>query len=102
RTSYHPELHSFPTRRSSDLIKQNVVKEVATDAPAEEKPKRSRQPKAVEEAPAENVQNQTSNDVGDGELSVNELKRLQQEAEALVDRKSTRLNSSHVKISYAV
>ena len=70
-----------------DSIKQNVVKEVVTDAPAEEKPKRSRQPKAVEEAPVENVQNQTSNAVADGELSVDELKRLQQEAEALAQQK---------------
>lgn len=62
----------------------------------EEKPKRSRQPKAVEDAPvedippaqqAENVQNQTSNDVGDGALSVDELKRLQAEAEAMVEQK---------------
>lgn len=84
-----------------DSIKQNVVKEVATDAPAEEKPKRSRQTQtktftqeveaSVEDIPpaqqAENVQNQTSNDVGDGVLSVDELKRLQQEAEALVEQK---------------
>lgn len=84
-----------------DSIKQNVVKEVATDAPAEEKPKRSRQTQTktftqeveapVEDIPpaqqAENVQNQTSNDVGDGALSVDELKRLQQEAEALVEQK---------------
>lgn len=70
-----------------DSIKQNVVKEVVTDAPAEEKPKRSRQPKAVEEAPVENVQNQTSNEAAEGNLSVDELKRLQQEAEALVEQK---------------
>lgn len=61
-----------------------VVEEVPV---AEEKPKRSRQPKAVEEAPVENVQNQTSNAAADGELSVDELKRLQQEAEALVEQK---------------
>lgn len=83
-----------------DSIKQNVVKEVATDAPAEEKPKRSRQPKAVEEAPVENVQNQTSNDVGDGELSVDELKRLQQEAEALVQQKK-QPSSAEMKKEYA-
>lgn len=92
-----------------DSIKQNVVKEVATDAPAEEKPKRSRQPKAVEDAPvedippaqqAENVQNQTSNDVGDGALSVDELKRLQQEAEALVQQKK-QPSSAEMKKEYA-
>lgn len=92
-----------------DSIKQNVVKEVATDAPAEEKPKRSRQPKAVEDVPvedippaqqAENVQNQTSNDVGDGALSVDELKRLQQEAEALVQQKK-QPSSAEMKKEYA-
>ncbi|WP_159515850.1 recombinase RecT [Acinetobacter sp. 18QD2AZ41W] len=86
-----------------DSIKQNVVKEVVTDAPAEEKPKRSRQPKAVEEAPveqAENVQNQTSNEAAEGELSVDELKRLQQEAEALVQQKK-QPGSSDLRRAYA-
>ncbi|MCO8069315.1 recombinase RecT [Acinetobacter lwoffii] len=83
-----------------DSIKQNVVKEVAADAPAEEKPKRSRQPKAVEEAPVENVQNQTSNAAVDGELSVDELKRLQQEAEALVQQKK-QPSSMEMKKEYA-
>ena len=82
-----PEPAPQEAPQTLDSIKQNVVKEVATDAPAEEKPKRSRQPKAVEEAPVENVQNQTSNAAVDGELSVDELKRLQQEAEALVQQK---------------
>lgn len=82
-----PEPAPQEAPQTLDSIKQNVVKEVTADAPAEEKPKRSRQPKAVEEAPVENVQNQTSNDVGDGALSVDELKHLQQEAEALVEQK---------------
>lgn len=82
-----PEPAPQEAPQTLDSIKQNVVKKVTADAPAEEKPKRSRQPKAVEEAPVENVQNQTSNDVGDGALSVDELKRLQQEAEALVEQK---------------
>ncbi|WP_336754651.1 recombinase RecT [Acinetobacter sp. USHLN143] len=97
-----------------DSIKQNVVKEVATDAPAEEKPKRSRQTQTktftqeveapVEDIPpaqqAENVQSQTSNDVGDGVLSVDELKRLQQEAEALVQQKK-QPSSAEMKKEYA-
>src|SRR5690606_35360460 len=82
-----PEPAPQEAPQTLDSIKQNVVKEVVTDAPAEEKPKRSRQPKAMEEAPVENVQNQTSNAAVDGELSVDELKRLQQEAEALVQQK---------------
>lgn len=109
-----PEPAPQEAPQTLDSIKQNVVKEVATDAPAEEKPKRSRQTQTktftqeveapVEDIPpaqqAENVQNQTSNDVGDGELSVNELKRLQQEAEALVEQKK-QPSSAEMKKEYA-
>lgn len=69
----------------------------------EEKPKAKRQPKTVEEAPveqSENVQNQTSNAAVDGELSVDELKRLQQEAEALVEQKK-QPSSAEMKKEYA-
>lgn len=86
-----------------DSIKQNVVKEApAVEEPAE-KPKRSRQPKAVEEAPVEpieNIQNQTSNEVADNNLSVDELKRLQQEAEAVVQQKK-QPSSADLKKEYA-
>ncbi|WP_336022469.1 recombinase RecT [Acinetobacter lwoffii] len=109
-----PEPAPQEAPQTLDSIKQNVVKEVVTDAPAEEKPKRSRQTQTktftqeveapVEDIPpaqqAENVQNQTSNDVGDGELSVNELKRLQQEAEALVQQKK-QPSSAEMKKEYA-
>ena len=73
-----PEPAPQEAPQTLDSIKQNVVKEVATDAPAEEKPKRSRQPKAVEEAPVENARNQTSNAAADGELSVDELNACKQ------------------------
>lgn len=86
-----------------DSIKQNVVKEApAVEEPAE-KPKRSRQPKVVEEAPVEpieNIQNQTSNEVADNNLSVDELKRLQQEAEAVVQQKK-QPSSADMKREYA-
>ncbi|MFN4367135.1 MAG: recombinase RecT [Acinetobacter sp.] len=109
-----PEPAPQEAPQTLDSIKQNVVKEVATDAPAEEKPKRSRQTQTktftqeveapVEDIPpaqqAENVQNQTSNDVGDGELSVDELKRLQQEAEALVQQMK-QPSSAEMKKEYA-
>jgi hypothetical protein len=86
-----------------DSIKQNVVKEApAVEAPAE-KPKRSRQPKVVEEAPVEpteNVQNQTSNEVADNNLSVDELKRLQAEAETVVQQMK-QPSSADMKREYA-
>lgn len=105
-----PEPAPQEAPQTLDSIKQNVVKEVA----AEEKPKRSRQTQTKTftqevEAPAEdippvqqaeNVQNQTSNAADDGELSVNELKRLQQEAEALVQQKK-QPSSAEMKKEYA-
>ncbi len=109
-----PEPAPQEAPQTLDSIKQNVVKEVATNAPAEEKPKRSRQTQTktftqeveapVEDIPpaqqAENVQNQTSNAAADGELSVDELKRLQQEAEALVEQKK-QPSSAEMKKEYA-
>ena len=110
-----PEPAPQEAPQTLDSIKQNVVKEVAAEAaPAEEKPKRSRQTQTktftqeveapVEDIPpiqqADNVQNQTSNDVGDGVLSVDELKRLQKEAEALVEQKK-QPSSAEMKKEYA-
>ncbi len=129
-----------------DSIKQNVVKEVATDAPAEEKPKRVTKSKDVKliEKFTESLKNCTkdsefadlriqvinedglnidqqedlmrqinaraqeylvpeteaSNAAADGELSVDELKRLQQEAEALVQQKK-QPSSAEMKKEYA-
>lgn len=78
-----PEPAPQEAPQTLDSIKQNVVKEITTEAaPVEEKPKRSRQPKAVEEAPVQEVA-QTEN----GGVSVDELKRLQAEAEAMVEQK---------------
>src|SRR5439155_25087404 len=64
RSAHHPNLHSFPTRRSSDLW--NLVHRLPAIHSGS----------SVDEPPAVGVE--TS------------------------DRKSTRLNSSHVAISYAV
>ena len=91
-----PEPAPQEAPQTLDSIKQNVVKEITTEAtPVEEKPKRSRQPKAVEEAPVQEVA-QTEN----GGVSVDELKRLQQEAEALVQQKK-QPSSADMKKEYA-
>src|SRR5690606_24691074 len=77
-----------------DSIKQNVVKETpAVEAPAE-KPKRSRQPKVVEEEPMQEAEPTTNDSV-----SVEELKRLQAEAEALIQKKQP--SSAEMKKEYA-
>src|SRR5690606_41422388 len=89
RYSDHPPLHSFPTRRSSDLDDHRDqlplgVGEVAllVDQQVEVAPPRQ------ELVAVDGLR----------------LEHVGHEAERLLrlDRKSTRLNSSHVKISYAV
>src|SRR5437870_8565752 len=84
-SGHHRDLHSFPTRRSSDLVKQgfeqlphrlqSVIKDQRPDA-----------------LPQQTLATQ---------LGPNRLKQGTTELLSL-DRKSTRLNSSHVAISYAV
>ena len=87
-TPPEPTVQELPVTLES--IKQNVVKSspVDVESPAVEqaqeveqpaKKPRSRTPKVVE---AENVQNSTPNDAVDAESSVDNLKRLQAEAEA--------------------
>src|SRR5690606_39500434 len=75
-SGHHRHLHSFPTRRSSDLV--YMLQWLAGHGVDDVILSCGFQPTKVEEA------------LGDGsDLGIR-------------DRKSTRLNSSHVKISYAV
>ncbi|MCX0338309.1 recombinase RecT [Acinetobacter radioresistens] len=63
------------------VVEESAAKKPESEQAAEppaEKPKRSRQPKAIEEAPAT-----------DNGVSVDELKRLQQEAENLIQQNKT-------------
>src|SRR5688500_19811919 len=69
----HLDLHSFPTRRSSDLAKSLSTR-------------LSSAPLCVSSAPS----NSSCSD------------RIPTRRQELLDRKSTRLNSSHLVISYAV
>src|SRR5699024_11965877 len=76
--SGHPrDLHSFPTRRSSDLATADSLPDLAASAP-----------EVMAKIEAVNSGAETLQSVAD----------LAPE----LDRKSTRLNSSHVSISYAV
>src|SRR5690606_41799736 len=101
RLGYHRDLHSFPTRRSSDLgeIPAEVVDDLRGDARPVDRIDRADRMAPLEEQVA-----------GDG---LDEILALVEDAldrdvedvrvgERVQDRKSTRLNSSHVKISYAV
>src|SRR5207248_11536694 len=78
----HLDLHSFPTRRSSDLIVDHHVGVRASD----------RHLRFVDPEYVAGV-----GSVDDGERKPLADRHLQRE-----DRKSTRLNSSHRTISYAV
>src|SRR5439155_24155585 len=76
-----PHLHSFPTRRSSDLSFRERVRAAATRSPLRSRRRRSagarRRLRAAARRPCAHRSGGS-------------------------DRKSTRLNSSHVAISYAV
>src|SRR5690606_39570464 len=75
---------AFPTRRSSDLKRQQQ--------PAEQRPQPARD--------AWHDRERERPDQPRCQLDLH-VKRIEL-ASGLIDRKSTRLNSSHVKISYAV
>src|SRR5690606_41000441 len=94
----HLEIHSFPTRRSSDLDNNEAFNDQIP-------------PNSIGSLDGKQVQNLFSlcriwgflkyyhPNVSDGSLNWDEqlFERI-----STLDRKSTRLNSSHVKISYAV
>src|SRR5690606_40243018 len=93
-------LPSFPTRRSSDLFGEQRLRQVFSDTP---------NPGDLFDQVHQRVLEfiggaQRSDDLGMVEVTVMPEQALGIEAERLSgrDRKSTRLNSSHVKISYAV
>src|SRR5690606_40374617 len=94
RSGHHRDLHSFPTRRSSDLA---VPAAPALGALA-----------AVFSTPAQLAHLAVLGVVCSAfaYLAMNACQPKVTAAEAgmiyCIDRKSTRLNSSHVKISYAV
>src|SRR5690606_41318981 len=93
----HHQLHSFPTRRSSDLFKK------ITDSIAEEKQVAENKNAFIKY----NVEKERNNTV---EAQLNHKEEKAQKLlymslgifASTLDRKSTRLTSSHVKLSYAV
>src|SRR5207302_9213921 len=91
-TPRHP--HSFPTRRSSDLARQQRFELAAGDLALELLERRFR----LGDHPGV-LLGFAEPDHGD---LVVELLGDASDGGELADRKSTRLNSSHVKISYAV
>src|SRR5690606_41379318 len=93
-----PRLHSFPTRRSSDLTPQLVhVGGAAGHARAEVA---SGGPQDHRGAAGHVLQRVVARSFDHGDRSG--IAHEEAFADDAGDRKSTRLNSSHVKISYAV
>src|SRR5690606_40772355 len=85
----HRALHSFPTRRSSDLEGAQVAQREALEPGAQARDARDPDLAIARHAHGDDdAGHQQPQDAGRGP--------------GAADRKSTRLNSSHVKISYAV
>src|SRR5690606_40543353 len=98
RSSAPLPLHSFPTRRSSDLRRERAVLDRRDEATPVLGPRHEgRGARGLLE------ERERTRRVGVHEVEPLVLEpREQARARGHLDRKSTRLNSSHVKISYAV
>src|SRR5690606_42160444 len=92
---HHRDLHSFPTRRSSDLGRVNGWWCPLNDSPATA----GQQHQARTKICLHLLKNCVHR--GAGRFHIGGQMRGAEEC-GFKDRKSTRLNSSHVKISYAV
>src|SRR5690606_41773984 len=92
---YHRNLHSFPTRRSSDLnVKWNIFDRIGITSGSKHG-SIQRHVLALSSMLEKHV-------VGGAAVAIDRGSLLAKNLLDLRDRKSTRLNSSHVKISYAV
>src|SRR5690606_41809371 len=91
-SAHHRDLHSFPTRRSSDLRSSSPVKETLTP-PWSLRAGGSR--RRCRDAGVLALRTGAAGQRSRG-------RRVVRGGAEHRDRKSTRLNSSHVKISYAV
>src|SRR5207302_6090222 len=90
----HPDLHSFPTRRSSDLLTAKSPLRVPTQIVGA----------SMASASSERLDDHHLVGAGERHIEVHAVGHHARvdENRHMLDRKSTRLNSSHVKISYAV
>src|SRR5699024_11578686 len=102
RSPHHRDIHSFPTRRSSDLEAAERLKQTKQEAQQiieDAKSAGAKQERAIIEAAykeAERIKQSAQEEIErEKEKAINALQDK-------VDRKSTRLNSSHVSRSYAV
>src|SRR5690606_40855996 len=95
----HRDLHTFPTRRSSDLkLEKTSLKRVDSSVADKLIDKAESLSHVLSEDESTKVKEIFEKAINNTAMSV-EVEGLNPEE---LDRKSTRLNSSHVKISYAV
>src|SRR5205814_9738561 len=89
----HRDLHSFPTRRSSDLVDERARGRGVGEALTREALRRARERGARTVDLTSRAQREAANRM---------YERIGFQRRETQDRKSTRLNSSHLGISYAV
>src|SRR5690606_41693962 len=94
RSAYHLDLNSFPTRRSSDLIPKKQL-DLYLKVPIVKTIVKNKILKGL-------GLNQCKIVATGAAITPAFLKEFYKKLDIHLDRKSTRLNSSHVKISYAV
>src|SRR5207302_8863738 len=93
--THNRHLHYFPTRRSSDLEFDELKKKIeAAGMSKDVRDKAMQELKKLEAMPPMSAESTVSRNYLDWLLETVDS--------ADIDRKSTRLNSSHVKTSYAV
>src|SRR5690606_41918829 len=98
----HPHPHPFPTRRSSDLLTISADERSNTILLAGDPASRQRARQLVQQLDQPISTSAFTRVVFLHYLAADELiPVLKSTADSVQDRKSTRLNSSHVKISYA-
>src|SRR5205085_10042769 len=99
---HHPPLHSFPTRRSSDLHHPFVVGGQVNEGLVELHVLLRERTDHVGMLQAGNSQDRRAVEFGIVEAVHQVNAARSRGGDAYPDRKSTRLNSSHSQISYAV
>src|SRR5690606_40376252 len=95
---YHRTLHSSPTRRSSDLLVDRVGRGPQAPEHCADRAPGPREQGGLHEELRADVPPGRPQRAPQADLTA----ALEDRDDHGVDRKSTRLNSSHVKISYAV
>src|SRR5207249_10537357 len=96
-----PDLHSFPTRRSSDL-ELNVMHITVDGKPIDDLGRSSSDVQRCTDVALDNANIEFHFDNLESRPRLSVAAHPVAVALSEVDRKSTRLNSSHVSISYAV